>query len=55
MPNMPVQIFIWSESPNPEDHARAWATGLILLLFVLVTSLAARFALARWRKKMGQV
>jgi phosphate transport system permease protein len=55
MPNMPVQIFIWSESPNPEDHARAWATGLILLLFVLVTSLVARFALARWRKKMGQV
>ena len=55
MPNMPVQIFIWSESPNPEDHARAWATGLILLLFVLVTSLLARAALARWRKKMGQV
>jgi phosphate transport system permease protein len=54
-PNMPVQIFIWSESPNPEDHARAWATGLILLLFVLVTSLLARAALARWRKKMGQV
>jgi phosphate transport system permease protein len=55
LPNMPVQIFIWSESPNPEDHARAWATGLILLLFVLVTSLLARAALARWRKKMGQV
>ncbi len=55
LPNMPVQIFIWSESPNPEDHARAWATGLILLLFVLVTSLLARAALGRWRRKMGQV
>ena len=55
MPNMPVQIFIWSESANPEDHARAWATGLILLLFVLVTSLLARTALGRWRKKMGQI
>jgi phosphate transport system permease protein len=54
LPNMPVQIFIWSESPNPEDHARAWATALILLLFVLVTSLLARAGLARWRKKMGQ-
>ena len=54
MPNMPVQIFIWSESANPEDHARAWATGLILLLFVLVTSLLARAGLARWRRKMGQ-
>jgi len=55
MPNMPVQIFIWSESPTPEDHARAWATALILLLFVLVTSLLASAALGRWRKKMGQV
>jgi phosphate transport system permease protein len=55
LPNMPVQIFIWSESPDPRDHARAWATALVLLLFVLVTSLLARAALARWRKKMGQV
>ena len=54
MPNMPVQIFIWSESPDPLDHERAWATALILLLFVLVSSLLARAALARWRKKMGQ-
>ena len=54
LPNMPVQIFIWSESPNPEDHARAWATALVLLLFVLVTSLVARAALARWRRKLGQ-
>lgn len=54
LPNMPVQIFIWSESPNPDDHARAWATALVLLLFVLVTSLLARAALARWRKKLGQ-
>ena len=35
MPNMPVQIFIWSESPDPEDHKRAWATALVLLVFVL--------------------
>jgi phosphate transport system permease protein len=54
MPNMPVQIFIWSESPDPLDHQRAWATALILLLFVLISSLLARGALARWRKKMGQ-
>lgn len=54
MPNMPVQIFIWSESSIPEDHTRAWATALVLLLFVLVTSLLARAALARSRKKLGQ-
>ncbi|HKG43765.1 MAG TPA: phosphate ABC transporter permease PstA [Gaiellaceae bacterium] len=54
LPNMPVQIFIWSESPTPEDHRRAWATALVLLAFVLVTSVLARAALARTRKKLGQ-
>ena len=45
MPNMPVQIFIWSESPDPEDHKRAWATAFVLLVFVLIASLLARIAL----------
>jgi phosphate transport system permease protein len=54
LPNMPVQIFIWSESPDPADHTRAWATGLVLMLFVLATSLIARFALARSRRKLDQ-
>jgi phosphate transport system permease protein len=54
MPNIPVQIFIWSESSDPEDHKRAWASAIVLLLFVLVTSLLARAALARSRRKMGQ-
>ena len=54
MPNMPVQIFIWSESPDPLDHQRAWATALVLLVFVLVSSLLGRAALVRWRKRMGQ-
>ena len=54
LPNMPVQIFIWSESPDPEDHKRAWATALVLLGFVLVTSVLARTVLARSRRKMGQ-
>jgi phosphate transport system permease protein len=54
LPNMPVQIFIWSESSDPADHQRAWATALVLLLFVLVTSILARAALARSRKKLGQ-
>ena len=54
LPNMPVQIFIWSESADPADHERAWATALVLLLFVLATSLLARAALARSRRKLGQ-
>jgi phosphate transport system permease protein len=53
MPNIPVQIFIWSESPDPADHSRAWASALVLMMFVLVTSLIARAALARSRKKLN--
>ncbi len=53
LPNIPVQIFIWSESPDPADHSRAWASALVLMMFVLVTSLVARAALARSRKKLN--
>jgi phosphate transport system permease protein len=52
LPNLTVQIFIWSESPDPEDHKRAWASALVLLIFVLVTSLVARTLLARSRRKL---
>ncbi len=54
LPNIPVQIFIWSESPDPTDHQRAWASALVLMLFVLATSLLARLALARSRRKLGR-
>ena len=54
MPNIPVQIFIWSESPDPADHRRAWASALVLMMFVLVTSLVARVALARSRRKLNR-
>ncbi len=54
LPNMPVQIFIWSESPDPEDHKRAWATALVLLVFVLIASLVGRIALLTSRRKLGR-
>jgi phosphate transport system permease protein len=53
-PNIPVQIFIWSESPDPNDHKRAWASALVLMLFVLATSLLARAAFVRSRRKMSR-
>jgi phosphate transport system permease protein len=53
MPNLPVSIFTLSESPDPADHARAWAAALVLLAFVLVASLIARAALARSRRKLA--
>jgi phosphate transport system permease protein len=44
---IPVAIFELSESPDPKDHARAWAAGFILLLFILAASLTARWLSAR--------
>jgi phosphate transport system permease protein len=54
LPNIPVQIFIWSESPDPEDHRRAWAAAFVLLVFVLLASIAGRVALARHRRKLNR-
>jgi phosphate transport system permease protein len=50
--SIPYDIFALSESPDPADHARAWALGLVLISFVLVTSLSARLLLLRYRKKL---
>ena len=50
--SIPVTIFELSESADPADHARAWAAALVLLTFVLVSSLAARALLARSRRKL---
>jgi len=54
LPNIPVQIFIWSESADPEDQKRAWASALVLMLFVLLTSLVARLVLARTQRKFNR-
>jgi len=48
---IPVTIFGYSESPSPDDHARAWAAALVLLGFVLVTSILGRL-ISRKRRAM---
>jgi phosphate transport system permease protein len=50
--SIPVDIFALSESPDPADHARAWALALVLITFVLITSLTARALLQRSRRKL---
>ena len=50
---VPVAIFELSESADPADHARAWAAALVLLLFILFTSLAARWLATRNRRKIA--
>lgn len=50
---IPVAIFELSESPDPKDHARAWAAGFILLLFILLASLTARWLATRSARKIA--
>ena len=52
--SVPVAIFQLSESPYPQDHARAWSGGLVLILFILFASLGARWLATRSRRKLGQ-
>lgn len=50
--SVPVAIFELSDSYDPADHARAWAAALVLILFILVTSLTARWLATRSRRKI---
>jgi phosphate transport system permease protein len=54
MLSIPLTIFEYSESPDNGLHAQAWAAAFVLIAFVLVTSLTARFLLDRSRRKLGQ-
>lgn len=51
--SMTLVIFEYSELPDPAFQAKAWAAAFVLMCFVLFTSLAAKLALARYRKKLG--
>jgi phosphate transport system permease protein len=50
---VPVAIFELSESPDPKDHARAWAAAFVLLLFILFASLTARWLATRNARKIA--
>ena len=50
---VPVAIFELSESPDPADHARAWAAALVLLLFILFASLGARWLATRSTRRLS--
>jgi phosphate transport system permease protein len=52
--SIPVAIFELSESPDPKDHARAWAAGFILLVFILLAGLGARWLATRSRRKLAR-
>lgn len=48
-----VQIFTYATSPYKDLHRQAWAAALVLVLFVFVCSLAARFVTARVQRLRG--
>jgi phosphate transport system permease protein len=50
---VPVAIFELSESPDPADHARAWAAAFVLLVFILFASLIGRWLATRSRRKIA--
>jgi phosphate transport system permease protein len=51
--SIPYTIFQYSEAPDPALHEQAWALAFVLIAFVLLTSLTARFLLERSRRKLG--
>jgi phosphate transport system permease protein len=53
LPNIPVVIFTYSEQPDPALHEQAWAAALVLMAFVLLTSLLAKALLARSRRRLA--
>jgi phosphate transport system permease protein len=46
-------IFTYSEQPDQALHEQAWGAALVLMVFVLVSSLTAKALLARSRRKLG--
>ena len=50
--SVPLSIFELYDQPDPADHARAWAAAFVLLMFILVTSLTARWLANRSRRKL---
>jgi phosphate transport system permease protein len=52
MATLPFTIFTYSEAPDKNLNDQAWAAAFILMAFVLVTSLTARYILARSERKL---
>jgi phosphate transport system permease protein len=49
---LPVRIFTLSESPSPTDQAAAWAAAFVLIMFVLLMNILAKYFAGRKRKSL---
>jgi phosphate transport system permease protein len=52
LPTLPVTIFAFSESSDPNEQAAAWAAALVLIAFVLVMNVLAKLFAARKRRQL---
>jgi len=52
LPTLPVTIFSFSESPDPGEQADAWAAALVLIGFVLVMNILAKYFAGRKRRQL---
>lgn len=52
LPTLPVTIFVFSESPSPDEQAAAWAAALVLIAFVLVMNVLAKIFAGRKRRQL---
>jgi len=52
MAAVPLLILFDSESPDPSLNSQAWAAAFVLMIFVLVLSLTARYVLSRRERRL---
>ena len=52
LPTLPVTIYVDSESPDPGEQAAAWAAALVLIGFVLVMNILAKYFAGRKRRQL---
>jgi phosphate transport system permease protein len=50
--SLPLAIFVFSESPDPNDQAAGWAAALVLIAFVLVMNVLAKTFAGRKRRSL---
>lgn len=53
LPNIPTTIFNLADQPGQQAVAAAWASALVLIVFVLIVSVTARTFNERSRRKLG--
>jgi phosphate transport system permease protein len=50
--SLPLAIFTYSDSPDPNDQAAGWAAALVLIGFVLVMNILAKLFAGRKRRSL---